>query len=213
MELDVLLVILSLLLLSGLLFWHVNFEIPRREQARMTQVMRAFSTAIQLRFPSHEGLSNRLVSLCRHLAFELNLSPRQALSLESCALLHDIGLCAIPYGLINKKPMMMWTDMENATYARYPDVSAAMLELVPSLSHLAPLIRDQLLDFHEELAIESRVLRVAHDFVWTEARMGGAIATERLVLGAGSHYDPIIVNAFLGAIAPSPIPPAIPVRI
>jgi HD-GYP domain-containing protein (c-di-GMP phosphodiesterase class II) len=213
MELDVILVALSLILLSGLLYWHVNFEIPRRERARMNEVMRAFSTAIQLRFPCHEGLSTRLVGLCRHLAFELELTPRQTETLEAGALLHDIGLCAIPYALINKKPMMMWTDLDHATYARYPEVSSAMLELVPSLSHIAPLIRDQRLDFHEDLSIEARVLRVAYDFVWTEARMGGEMATQKLVLGASSQYDPDIVNAFLGAIEPSPVPPAIPVRI
>ncbi|MEQ1822550.1 MAG: HD domain-containing phosphohydrolase [Fimbriimonadaceae bacterium] len=213
MELDVILVVTSLIMLSALLFWQVGFEIPRRERARMRQIMEALSTAIQLRFPSHEGLSTRLVSVCRHLAFELELSPRQIDLIEASALLQDIGLCAVPYAMINKKPMMMWTETENATYARYPEVSAAMLELVPSLSHIAPIIRESLADYNDELSLEARVLRVAHDFVWTESRLGGAIATERLALGAGTQYDPDIVGAFLGAIEPSPLPPAIPVRI
>lgn len=204
----------SLVLLTALLFWHVQIEIPRRERRRLFQTLEAFSTAIQLRFPSHEGLSKSIAETALHIADEIQLSPRTRHRLEMAAWLRDIGLCSIPFGLVNRKPMMYWNEADHMTYNRYPEISAAMLELIPSLQELAPIVRTHLLpwDPHgEEVPLEARILKVAHDFAWAERREGPLLARDRLLRGMDSEYDPILVRAFLGTVdfyaerAPEPV--------
>lgn len=212
----------GLILLSFLLWWHVQFEIPRRERRRLFQTLEAFSTAIQLRFPSHRDLSRAVADAALHIADELQLSPRTRHRLEMAAWLRDIGLCSIPFGLVNRKPMMYWNEADHATYARYPEISASMLELIPSLSDLAPIVRGHLLAWDgscgahvpqgDEIPLESRILRVAHDFAWAERREGPLLARDRLLRGMDTLYDPIIVRAFLGTVEftvermPEPVP-------
>jgi len=192
----------GLVVLTLLTWWQVKIEIPRREKRRLSQTLEAFSTAIQLRFPSHHGLSKAIADAALHIADELQLSERTRRRIEMAAWLRDIGLCSIPYSLVNRKPMMYWNDLDHATYSRYPEISASMLELIPSLKHLAPIVRTHLMPWEgrEELAIESRILRVAHDFVWAERREGALLAQDRLVRGMETLYDPIVVRAFLGTV-------------
>jgi response regulator RpfG family c-di-GMP phosphodiesterase len=208
MSFDVWIVVGCLLALTGLLAWHVRVELPRRERRRMNQMLEAFSTAIQLRFPSHEGLSRSMADVVDHIAGELELSSRTRQRLENAVWLRDLGLCSIPFGLVNKKPMMYWNDADHATYGRYPEISAAMLEMIPSLQHLAPIVRHQQLPWDgstgfvcgDDLPLESRILKVAHDFVWAERREGPLLARDRLLRGMDTDYDPIVVRAFLGAV-------------
>lgn len=200
----------SLVLLSLLLWWHVSYEIPRREHRRLYQTMEAFSTAIQLRFPSHQGLSKSVAEAALHIADELQLSTRTRRRIEMAAWVRDIGLCSIPFGLVNRKPMMYWNESDHQTYARYPEISAAMLELIPSLQELAPIVRTHLLPWDgslgshhpmgDEIPLEARILRVAQDFAWAEKREGPLLARDRLLRGMDSLYDPIIVRAFLGTV-------------
>lgn len=207
---NVLLISGSLVLLTALLTWHVRVEIPRRQRKRMYQTLEAFSTAIQLRFPSHHGLSKSVAVAAMHIADELQLSGRTRHRLEMAAWLRDIGLCSIPFGLVNRKPMMYWNDSDHATYARYPEISASMLELVPSLRELAPIVRSHLLPWDgsmgsqhpegEDIPLEARILRVAHDFAWAERREGPLLARDRLLRGMDNLYDPIVVRAFLGTV-------------
>jgi response regulator RpfG family c-di-GMP phosphodiesterase len=195
-------VIGSLVLLTLITLWQVKVVIPRREKRRLAQTLEAFSTAIQLRFPSHHGLSKGIAEAALHIADELQLSERTRRQLEMAAWLRDIGLCSIPYGLVNRKPMMYWNDSDHATYSRYPEISASMLELIPSLKHLAPIVRLHLTpwDGSDSLPLEARILRVAHDFVWAERREGAILAQDRLVRGMDTLYDPVIVRAFLGTV-------------
>lgn len=203
------LIIGSLIALTALLWWHVRIEIPRRERRRLFQTLEAFSTAIQLRFPSHRDLSKQIADASLHIADELQLSPRTRQRLEMAAWLRDIGLCSIPFGLVNRKPMMYWNESDHMTYSRYPEISAAMLELIPSLRHIAPIVRHHLLDWEsngpempcgDEIPLEARILRVAHDFAWAERREGALLARDRLVRGMDREYDPILVRAFLGTV-------------
>jgi response regulator RpfG family c-di-GMP phosphodiesterase len=200
----------SLVFMTALLWWHVRVEIPRRERRRLYQTLEAFSTAIQLRFPSHHGLSKSVADAALHIADELQLSGRTRHRIEMASWLRDIGLCSIPFGLVNRKPMMYWNESDHATYAQYPEISAGMLELVPSLQELAPIVRYHLLPWDgsrdsnlpqgDEIPLEARILRVAHDFAWAERREGPLLARDRLLRGMDNLYDPIIVRAFLDTV-------------
>lgn len=213
MNADVVGVVIALVLVAAALLYATRVELPVREDEKMSQTLRAFSRAVELRFPSHAGLSARVASLSRHVGQEMGLSERKLRELEKAAWLRDIGLCSISYDLINRKPQVDWTEADRATYDRHPEVSGAMLELVPTLRHLAPIVRCHHANFNgssgpyfpngEQLPIESRILKLICDYVWLERRQGQLLAREHLLDGAGKAYDPKLVEAFLGVLTSS----------
>lgn len=211
---DALFVVFGLAAVTAALLYYTRVELPLREDERMRQALKAFAKAIELRFPSHAGTSARVAALSRHVGEELRLDAWKLHELELAAWLRDIGLCAIPYCLVNRKPAYTWSEADHATYGRHPDVSAAMLELVPALRRLAPIVRCHHANFDgssgpyfphgEALPVEARVLKVISDYVWFERRQGQLLARETLRDGAGSTYDPKVVEAFIGVISTVP---------
>lgn len=207
---DVATIAIALFLVTAALAYAARVELPIREDERMTQTLRALARAIELRFPSHGGLSARVASLSLHVGRVVGLSDHRLRELEKAAWLRDLGLCAISYDLINRKPSSDWSDADRATYDRHPDVSGAMLELVPTLRHLAPVVRCHHANFDgssgpffpvgEQLPLESRILKLICDYVWLERRQGQLLAREQLRDGAGRAYDPHLVEAFLGVL-------------
>lgn len=208
---DVWFVVLGLIAVTMALGYYTRVELPLREHERRRQAVRAFSRAVELRFPSHEGLSSRVARLSLHVGRAMKLDPWRLSELEMTAWLRDIGLSAIPYRLLNGSSPMSWTEAEAATYARHPDASAAMLELIPELRRYAHPVRCHHANFDgssgpyfphgRDLPIESRILKVIGDYVWRERRQGQLLARESLRDGRGKEYDPDIVDAFLGTEA------------
>jgi HD-GYP domain-containing protein (c-di-GMP phosphodiesterase class II) len=192
------------------LVYYAGWYLPNKLKERARQSVKAFSSAVELRFPGHHGVSTRVVGLSRLIGRRLKLTRRQLRNLETAAYLRDIGLCTVPYRLVNEKLMTAWTEEEHELYWRHPEVSAAMLEQVPSLRHLSVIVRYHHVNFdgshgprfpsRENIPVESRILKVAEDFVWLERRQGSQRAKERLQEMAGTEYDPRIVTAVLGML-------------
>lgn len=193
------------------LVYYVRFQLPRKLDDRFRESMRAFSTAIELRFPSQKGMTDEVVRLCGAVSKKMGLSVKQRNHLEMAAMLRDIGLCAIPYGMINSKPEMDWTEAERMTFDRHSEVSGAMLEMVPSLRSLAPTVRYHHADFSgetsgdllpkgSEIPAEARVLKVVSEYVWMARTRGDLLAKESLRNGAGTAYDPQVVSAMMDVL-------------
>jgi response regulator RpfG family c-di-GMP phosphodiesterase len=143
--------------------------------------------------------------LCVLVAKRMNLTAQQVRDLEMAAELRDIGLCAIPYGLVNKKSTYHWDEADWATYYRHAEVSGAMLELVPSLRHLAPIVRWHHTDFFgpevfpsgHDIPIESRILKVVSEYVWLTKLQGSLLAKDALKRERGRAFDPAVVDNLL----------------
>lgn len=192
------------------MLYYARKHLPEKLDRRTRESMKAFSTAVELRFPSREGLSNRVVTLSQELGKRSGLSRSELKRLEIAARLRDIGLCAIPYRLINEKPMRDWTEEERGLYDRHPEIGAAMLELVPSLSHVAHLVRCHQAAYdgsdgpcfpaRDSIPAEARVLKITSDYVWFERTQGALLAKEALGDRAGHGYDPDMVWTFLAML-------------
>lgn len=189
---------------------YLRFLLPKRLEQRYMDSMRAFSTAIELRYPMHRGKTEEVLVLTRLVAREMRLSARERHDLEMAVHLRDIGICAIPYDLINHKS---WTDAERATYDRHAEVSGAMLELVPSLRHLANSVRFHHMR-HDEFPrvmdgkvfqppLGAEVLNVVTAYVWSRREDGEIAARKTIEEGVGSIYDPKVAEALLGVITSS----------
>lgn len=192
---------------SAALWLYARYVLPRNYDRRLRQSVRAFSTAIELRFPSHQGLSERVVVLSKEIGRKLRLDGHAMAQLELAAQLRDIGLCSIPYQLVNGKSFYQWDEADWATYHRHAEVSAAMLELVPHLRSVAHIVRTHHLPFRSadeaaipqgpDIPIEARIIHGVTDFVWTSRLQGSLLAKDQLKRGRGFDYDPAVVEALL----------------
>jgi len=182
---------------------YVKIFLPKQVEERFLDSMSAFSRAVELRFPGQTHLTEDVEALAVRLGNELDFSRERMRRLRTVARLQDIGLCALPYALINQRPSYDWSEAEQATYDRHPEVGGAMLDLVPSLRDLTEIVRCHHARFDgsdgcpsgEDIPIEARVLKVAVDYAWTSRMMGELIAQDKIFDGKGSEYCPAVVDA------------------
>lgn len=192
-------------LASCLLLLHGRVYLPRRLQARYQDAFRTFSKAIELRFPSHRDLGDEVLALSMEVARNLSLSRRRRRSLALACPLRDIGLCATSYRLVNSKPMREWCDTDFRTYMRHAEVGGAMLENVPSLRKLAPIVRYHHADYDggeepfapraDQIPIEARILCAVTETVWLQRHRSEELALQNLRQNAGRRFDAQVVEA------------------
>lgn len=210
------LTVIVLTLMTVATFWLLYYSrviLPKQLDERINESVKAFGTAIELRFPTHKGLSKRVITLSDAVAKQLKLTPNQRRDLELAGRLRDIGLCAIPYRLVNDLPATEWNVADKATYFRHAEVSGAMLEMIPELTRLAPAARhhhtrydgadDPTSPAGLSLPMQSRILKAVADYVWYERLQGALIAREILKAGRGSAYCPQAADALLTVLTSS----------
>lgn len=190
--------------------WYAYVVLPGQVQRRLRESLKAFSMAVELRCPSHRGSTEIVVQRSLAIGRVLGLPSRRLNDLGMAAELRDIGLCAVPYSLLNGRAMDEWTPQEQHTYERHPEYSAAMLEFAPTLSRLAPLVRTHHVCFDgsmgamypcgEDLPLESRILKVVTDFAWLESQQGQGHAIVTLKTLSGKDFDPRVVEAMLSVL-------------
>lgn len=204
------LTVIVLTLMTVGTFWLLYYSrtiLPRELQERTSESVKAFGTAIELRFPSHQGLSNRVHSLSMAVAKKMHLGAEATRDLELAGRLRDIGLCSVPYRLVNGLTPSDWNVADKATYMGHADVGGAMLEAIPQLSRLAPAVRyhharfdgadDPSVPCGQSLPMSARILKVTADYVWYERMQGALIAREILKAGRGTAYCPQAADALL----------------
>ncbi len=189
------------------ILFYSRIAMPRRLEERLRQSIQVFGTAIELRFPSHKGLTERVVVLARLIGKRLKLSEKTLVTMQMAAELRDIGLCSIPYSLVHEKSTYNWDDADWSTYYRHAEVSGAMLELVPSLRHLAPIVRLHHTDFRgtgteifpsgEDIPVEARILNVVCEYVWLSRLQGSLLSRDSIIRGRGTAFDPAVVDSLL----------------
>jgi len=210
-------VTLAVLGVAGLttlwLVYFVQFYLPNKLEQRVLESMKAFSRAIELRFPMHKGFTKDVIDLARLLGKRFGYSRSELHELELAAHLRDIGCCALPYRPYNEKERRDWSEAEKETYNRHPEVSGAMLELVPSLRHVAAAVRwhHSWFDGSDsignpkglELPLNARILKVASDFIWNEQEVGTRAAARAIENGSGTEYCPEVVVEFMQVLTSS----------
>jgi len=159
------------------------------------------------------GHSERVRTLADLLAEEAGLSDEERDKLRWGALLHDIGKLAVPGAILNKPDRP--NEQEWATLQRHPEEGAHLVE--PLVTWLGPWA-DAVGHHHErwdgtgyphglageDISLGARILAIADSYeVMTAARaykvpMSAVAAREEVVAGAGTHFDPALVRAFMG---------------
>jgi HD-GYP domain-containing protein (c-di-GMP phosphodiesterase class II) len=177
--------------------------------------IRSLIGALEAKDPYTRGHSVRVAVYATQIGVELGLEDDALERLEYSALLHDLGKLSLPSQILTKDSAL--TDDEFAAMRDHPAAGAAMVERVPPLRELAPLV----LNHHErpdgrgypgglcadQIPVPSRILSVAdaYDAMTTDRAYRGAMspedAAQELRDGAAKQFDEQIVDAFLRALA------------
>ena len=179
--------------------------LPAAKEARLAGAVRAFGRAVELRFPNHSGLTEEVARLARKVGAGLTLSPRRIRDLDLAVRLRDIGLCAIPYRLVNRKAWSDWSLSETATYDCHAEVGGAILETIPALipyaqtvrCHHTPYLQSPIGDRVRTPNLDARIVKACAEFVWYSRHLGSSAAAQHLQEGAGTPYDPVVVRELI----------------
>jgi len=179
--------------------------LPSQNEQRLKSSVRAFGRAVELRFPNHAGLTEVVCRMALRVGKRLGFAPRRIQALEMAIRLRDIGLCAIPYRLVNRRSWTEWTLSESSTYDCHAEVGGAILETIPELSKYAPTVRNHHASYASETdhadrrlpSLEARIVKGCAEFVWYSRHLGHDTAVSLIEQGTGTLYDPLVAREIL----------------
>ena len=174
----------------------------------------ALVSTVEAKDPYTYGHSRKVNSYAVALAEAIGLSPEEVSRVSTAALLHDIGKIGVPDKVLNKKGKLNAEDWE--AIKSHPRLGATIVGNIPNLAPCVSII----LHHHErwdgsgypeglkgeEISIEARILAIADSFeAMSSARpyrpaFCGEKVLKELRRGAGSQFDPKLVEVFIGII-------------
>ena len=163
--------------------------------------------------------SRKVVSLAAAVARRLRLTKAQLRDIEHVAQLHDVGKVGVPDAILQKQGPLDPDEWE--LMRQHPIVGERIIENTPGLEHLAPAIRAE----HERwdgtgspdrlagnaIPVASRVTLAcdAYHAMTSDRPYRAALPHDRalgeLRRGAGTQFDPTIVQALLAELADKPV--------
>jgi putative nucleotidyltransferase with HDIG domain len=186
---------------------------PDQEQENR-RVLLSFANSIQERDILTYDHSRRVATYAQRLARYLGWSRREARDLALAALVHDLGKTWIANDILLKADAL--SDDERRKMERHPVIGARIL--IGCDVH--PFYVETVLYHHEawdgrgypsglqgeEIPLSARILTIAdvYDVLTSQRPYKEALskdaARERLLLGSGSNFDPMIVRAFVNLL-------------
>jgi HD-GYP domain-containing protein (c-di-GMP phosphodiesterase class II) len=186
-------------------------EVLEKERNQFIQTLTAFAQIVDLRKGYMEVGRRRVTDYALMLAEELKLSPQDCYFLRIGTPLLELGKIGLSDNLLLKPGPL--TREEMACVRTYVLNGASLLESVPGLGALLPIIRNQHEHWDgsgypdglagEEIPLPARVVAVAavFDAMTTERPYAAARpldeAFAEVQRGAGTQFDPGCVEAFL----------------
>jgi diguanylate cyclase (GGDEF)-like protein len=172
------------------------------------------ATAVSTLAPFLRQHSDRVMQATALLVGALKLPPEAGETLRLAVLLHDIGMLTIPAAVLNKRTPLAPEEQE--IIRRHPVTAAAWLARVPALEKVAPVVRHHHERFDgrgypdglrgEETSLLARALALTDAYASMISEWPGRQALSlhearaELQAGAGSQFDPPLVECFLRAL-------------
>jgi diguanylate cyclase (GGDEF)-like protein len=173
--------------------------------------VQALAAAIEERDHYTRDHSDTVVRLARGVAMILGLPSDKVERIAHAALLHDVGKLGVPHEILHKRGAL--TEEEWAVMAEHPVAGERILLRIPELASIAPIVRHE----HEHwdgsgypdalrghnIPVGSRIILAcdAYEAMTTSRPYRAALTKEQAVAelraGAGSTYDPDVVEALL----------------
>jgi putative nucleotidyltransferase with HDIG domain len=190
-----------------------------RVQARLIEelaqndlgTLTALARTVDTNSPWTAGHSERVTNLAMNLGRELGLPPDEIDQLRRGGLLHDIGKIGVPPSILDKPGKL--TEEEFAVIRRHPSKGAEILEPIPNLQKVIPIVSQHHERFDgkgypnglsgESISLHARILAVADvvDALVSDRPYRPGWSQEKVLVytreNAGHQFDPEVVEAFL----------------
>ncbi len=170
--------------------------------------------------------SKQVANYATSIAAKIGLSPRDVSTIQTAALLHDIGHLATPSIILYKAPFL--TKREEAIYKRHCLAGASMLENIPEFTNIVSIIRAH----HEKwdgtgfpkrlkgqnIPIGARIIAIADYYDSTinpctlHWQKTHAEAIVELQNKAGLDFESALVRAFIESVLPVAIETHQPIK-
>ena len=186
-------------------------ERKAESDSAFVQLAKALALVTEMREPYLRGHAEQVRSLATQIAVSLGCPDQFVQNIGFAALIHDIGKVVIPERILFKKGRLSRT--EYSEVKRYPMVSVDVLRDVEHFKDVTPIVESQQEWYDgsgypnklkgEAIPLGARILAVADAYdAMTSIRpyrpsMDQEEATSRLREGAGTQWDPLVVDAFL----------------
>lgn len=186
----------------------------RQLESAYLEIAKTLALTLEAHDPYTRGHSDRVTQFARQIALQMNLPQEEREMLDIAARLHDIGKLAIRNEILLKPSVL--TPSERAEVQRYLTKAVEILRFLDFLKDMLPNI-----EYHherydgkgypsglkgEQIPLGARILAVAdaYDALTSERPYRPALsnrrAMETLKQGAGTQWDPRVVEAFLSAL-------------
>ncbi len=196
----------SLTALAGLLTVALeNCRLQGEQKNFFTHVTNLLVSTLDIHLDYQTDHSRRVARLANLLGKELSLDEARLKNLHFAALLHDIGMLRMDRDSLK--------DPGRETVELHPEIGFQMLHQIDLWREVAPLVRHH----HEwwdgdgypgrlsgeSIPLESRIIAIAEAFDSMTSQMSyrqalpASEALERIREGAGTQFDPAVVEAFL----------------
>lgn len=182
--------------------------------ARLERANLSFAAALVAALDARDqytaGHSAAVALYTRDIAMELGMQGDDLGLAHLCGLVHDVGKVGLPPGILEKRGPLTFD--QRRTMETHTIIGERILANAEDYTEIATIVRHhhERLDgggypdglSGQEIPLLSRIIAVADAYdAMTSARpyrdaMPTPVAIERLVSGAGSHFDPVIVGAF-----------------
>ncbi|MBE3577042.1 MAG: HD-GYP domain-containing protein [Limnochordales bacterium] len=204
-----------LLFLVPLLFARYSFLAYLELRQSHLETVEALAAALDAKDSYSKGHSDRVAKLAKETAEVMGLRAGKVEEIEYAGRLHDIGKIGVPDALLNKPGPL--TAEELSRVRQHATLGADMIKPVSFLRNVAEIVR-----YHhewydgggypgglreEQIPIGARILAVcdAWDAMTTDRSYRRALdpqeALQRLRAGAGTQFDPRVVEAFTKVLA------------
>jgi response regulator RpfG family c-di-GMP phosphodiesterase len=196
-----------------------NQQLGEVNAALERNLLRSMELCVHTMETFHPALGNqarRVAQLCKAMAQTIPLSSEDARVLESAALLHDIGLIAVPRQIIRRwqETPDSLADAEKALIEQHPILGQELAAFTSNLDKVGEVIRahherfdgsgypDQLVE--ENIPWLGRLLAVAVAFA--SSRLSDFETIDQLKAGASTAFDPDALAIFLRAQRTAQVP-------
>ena len=182
--------------------------------ASVYETILAFAEAIGVRDLYTMGHSERVAEYSRLVAQNMGLSPKEQDAVYFAGIVHDIGKIGVPENILNKPSFLDAVEFD--VIKMHPYIGAQILRHVSFLEDISLIVaaHHEMFDGSgypmglkgEKIPLASRIISVADAF---EAMMADRsyrkalpfeVAIEELKKGAGTQFDPEVVEQFLNLL-------------
>ena len=197
----------------------LNLDLEKRVRMRTNELAEAYDTtlegwakALELRDKETEGHSRRVTETTVSVARAMGISEEEVEHIRRGAILHDIGKMGIPDEILRKEGPL--NEEERQVVIKHPETAYDLLKQIPFLKEALdiPYCHHEKWDGSGyprglekfEIPLSARIFAVADvwDALSSDRPYRKAWSTEKvahyLISESGKHFDPYVVNKFLG---------------